>query len=139
MIGHTKLEKIRELIDEIADTQDDHKIKELQELTGKAVTVEDCLEYWSWTTLEDLARSFLMPEPKYEGLNDHQLAEIIQKIYTCAYDEAETEFQLKVLEIETGLSNISDYIFYPDEVDLDENADLPEITAKILADRKKER
>lgn len=141
MTEHSKLEKVMKLIDEIADYPDSHRIKELEaelsELTGKVITADDCLEYWSWTSLEELAQSFLMPEPEATGLNDYQLAEIIQKIYECEYSEAETEFQLKVLEKETGLPNVSDYIFYPDEIGLDENADISEITAKILADRLK--
>jgi len=39
------------------------------------------------------------------------------------------------LELETGISNISDYIFYPDAAGLNRDADEPEIIAKILEDR----
>ncbi len=141
-IDNTRLISVMEIIDEIANINDDNKIAELEvklrEITGKKdINASDCLEYWGWTSLEELARSFLNPTPEFKGLNDDQLSEIIEKICECEYSESETDFQLKVLEKETGLSNISDYIFYPDEIGLDIDADTSEIIAKILADRKK--
>lgn len=141
-IDNAKLKRVMEIIDEIAASKAKDSIaeleKELRELTGKAdIRAEDCFEYWAWTSAEDLARTFLLPVPEYKGLTDDELAEIVGKICRCEYSEAEMDFQLKLLKKETSISNISDYIFYPDKVGLDRNADISEITAKILADRNK--
>lgn len=76
-----------------------------------------------------------MPAPEKQGLSDDELTDIITKIIKCEYDEAETDYQLKVLERETGLINISDYIFYPDEVGLAFNAGINDIVSKILSDK----
>ncbi|MBQ1992188.1 MAG: hypothetical protein II233_05365 [Clostridia bacterium] len=76
-----------------------------------------------------------MSTPKKQGLSDAELTDIITKIIKCEYDEAEIDYQLQVLECETGLINISDYIFYPDEVGLAFNAGITEIVSKILSDK----
>ena len=141
IIDRTKLDAVMKLIDEIADSDDAHQITvletKLREITGKPdIQASDCLAYWSWTSLEELARTFLMPAAEHQGLQDDELAAIIAKICTCEYSESETDYQLKVLERETGLINLSDYIFYPDKVGLDMDAGSAEIIAKILADRK---
>lgn len=142
-IDEQKLKPTMELIDAIADEAETggEKVPELVEklraVTGKPeLRAEDCMEYWGWTDLEDLAVRFLTPEPKKQNLSDEQLSEIIHKICAVEYDEPEMDYQLKVLEQETGLGNITDYIFYPDEVGLDFEAGEEEIIAKILADRK---
>ncbi|MDE5782565.1 MAG: hypothetical protein K2I03_14005, partial [Lachnospiraceae bacterium] len=57
--------------------------------------------------------------------------------YNQIEDEAELDYWMNVLEIETGLNNITDYIFYPDLVGLELDASLDEIIAKILIDKKK--
>lgn len=46
------------------------------------------------------------------------------------------DYMLKVLEVETGLDNITDYVYYPEEVGLDPDASFEEIVEKILLDRK---
>lgn len=58
-----------------------------------------------------------------------------EKIANVEYSESEMDYQLDVLEKETGLINVSDYIFYPNLIGLELNADVQEIIAKILADR----
>ncbi|MEE5992359.1 MAG: hypothetical protein V3G42_03860 [Oscillospiraceae bacterium] len=140
MNSDAKLQEIMQIIEKITDFGDSEKadklLLELREITGnQTISVNDCLEYWGWTSLEELARSFCMPEPDFKGLTDEQLAEIIRKISECQYSESEMDFQLKVLEKETGLSNISDYIFYPDIIGFDKNAEISKIITKILADR----
>ena len=135
-----KIKRLMKIIDEIAESTDTDKIKELEaevrDISGRTDIYADAFfEYWSWTSLEDLARSILMPEPVYKGLDDEQLAEIISKICECQYSESEMDYQLKVLKLETGIADVSDYIFYPDNVGLNMNADTTEIIAKILADR----
>lgn len=78
--------------------------------------------------------------PKKCGMTDGQLTELIRRISELDFDvpqnalEATNDYFLEVLEIETGLDNVSDYIYWPDVVGLDLHAGLDEITAKILAD-----
>lgn len=125
-IDNQKLAGVMELIDRIADefatgTNANEEIAiyehQLKQLTGKDdINTESFAEYWGWTTLEDLARSLLMPTPVYKGLSDNELTDIVTKIINCEYSESETDYYLNALEIETGLINISDYIFYPETV-----------------------
>ena len=141
-IDKSMLIKVMQLIDEIAGSSDENRIKqleaELREITGKSeINASDCFEYWSYTSLEELSRTFLMPVPEYRGLSDGQLAEIVTNICEARYSEAENDHQLKVLKTETGISNISDYIYYPEKVGLNKNADSDEITAKIILDKKR--
>lgn len=145
-IDNTKLSAVKELIDRIADeiatgTNANEEIAiyeyQLKELTGKSdIDANSFAEYWEWTTLEDLAYSVLMPVPACKGLSDDEIADIVTKIINCEYSEPETDYYLKALELETGLVNISDYIFYPDSVGLSLQADISEIISKILSDRK---
>ena len=140
-IDEAKLEMVMEIIDNIAKSNDTDSIKiletKLRELTGKVdINATDCFEYWSWTSLKELALIFLTPAPKHNGLNDDQLAEIITKIYKCEFSDSEMNHYLNVLKTETRLTNVSDYIFYPNKIGLDRNADVAEIIAKIFSDRK---
>lgn len=73
------------------------------------MAVTDFKRYWSYTDLDMIAKTALMPKPKKTGLSDGQIAEIVTKIYKAEYDEAEMDCFLKVLQAETGAS--SDYIF----------------------------
>ena len=136
-----KLKKVMELIEEVANSHDENQIKkwvtELREITGNPdINAIDCMDYWSWTSLEDLGLTFLIPAPVRQGLDDEQLADIIKKLYNAEYSQSETDHQINVLKKETGISNISDYIYWPDQVGLERNADESEIIAKILSDKK---
>ncbi len=141
-VSDEKLKQVREIIEKIANSRDEAEIKELEAglrgITGRAdISASDCFEYWSYTGLTDLAMTFLLPEPVKKGLDDDRLAEIIENIWFARYSCSETHYQLKVLKIETGLSNISDYIYYPDTVGLDPDAGVWTIIEKILEDRNK--
>ena len=140
MDDKTKLKKVMELIDKIVDSDNGDDIvrmeSELRKITGKSdLSANDCREYWGWTTLEELAKRFLMPVPQVQGLSDEELAVIVEKIANVEYSESEMDYQLEVLEKETGLINVSDYIFYPNLIGLKLDADISEIISKILADR----
>lgn len=74
-----------------------------------------------------------MPVPVKENLTDLQIKDIVINI--LKHSEAETNWWLNYLEINTGLSNLSDYIFYPDIVGLDANSTLEQIADKIIADK----
>lgn len=146
-IDRTKLDEVKELIDKAAELLEssrgertpelDRIESRLRELTGRPdLDAGEFAEYWGWTSLESFAEMVLMPIPKKSGLSDEELTEIIAKICKAEYTEAEIDYYLKLLESETGLDNVSDYIYYPDEVGLDMQADIPEIIAKILEDRR---
>ena len=68
-------------------------------------------------------------------MSDEEIREIIKNICKVIYDEVETEYWIEVLTIGTDLSNLSDYMFYPDSVGLKFNATYDEIIDKILLDR----
>ncbi|MBR1528637.1 MAG: hypothetical protein IJ642_04975 [Oscillospiraceae bacterium] len=127
-ISQEKFSELSNLIEQI--NQADHPEEfeaQLQILTGKpGLSVSEVLEYWGYTSLEDLVSSLLMPEPEKQNLSDSELAEIITAVYECRYSQAEMDYLLQVLRIETGWQDISDLIFYP-EID-----ELSAIIRKIL-------
>ncbi len=117
--------------------------KQLCEITGNEnLCIRDYNAYWSYTSLETVAYSALFQPPAKTGMTDAQITELIQRIYKLDFDvpgkelEAVSEYFLEVLAVETGLHNVSDYIYCPNEIGLDLHADLEEITARILADSK---
>lgn len=147
-IDETKLPAVMELIEKAAalmaekDCEDDKDAKreladlqkDLRELSGnKKLQIKDFQRYWSYTSLETMARKALMaPPPKCE-LTDAQIKEIVLNI--LKFKEAEMDWWLKYLKINTGLDNLTDYIFYPDFFGLDPQANLEQIADKIIADR----
>lgn len=146
-IDRSKMDEVMELIDKAADllessrgerTPELDKIeRRLRELTGRPdLDAEEFAEYWGWTSLENFAETVLMPIPEKSGLSDEELAEIIAKVCRAELKESEIDYFIKLLKVETGLEDVSDYIYYPDSVGLDMDADIPEIAAKILKDRK---
>ena len=75
-----------------------------------------------------------MPVPMKEDLTEFQIKEIVTNI--LKHSEAEMDWWLNYLKVNTGLDNLTDYIFYPDFVGLDPQATLEQIADKIIADRK---
>ena len=115
--------------------------KQLREITGnEKLQITDFNAYWSYTSLETVARNTLHQPPKKCGMTDEQLTDLIRRISELDFDvpenalEATTDYFIHVLEVETGLDDVSDYIYCPEEFGLDLHAGLDEITAKILAD-----
>ena len=114
---------------ELANLQTD-----LRELSGnEELQIKDFQRYWSYTDLETMARKALMAPPSKGKLTDAQLKEIVLNI--LKFREAEMDWWLKYLKINTGLDNLTDYIFYPDFFGLDRKATLEQIADKIIADR----
>ena len=135
------IDRIAEILETGADEEYDNEFNNLQirlgELTGKSdINISSFAEYWSWTSLEELARSVLMPIPEKQGLSDEEIAEIVTDICECEYGDSELGYYLELLKLETGLVNISDYIFYPNMVGLEYNANTDDIVDKIILDRK---
>lgn len=149
VIDEAKLPEVMDIIEAAAELMDKRdynsdaaiisKLEEYQKrliaITGNdKLEIEDFREYWGWTSLETVARKVLMPPPEKTEVTDEQINEIVTNIMSL--EEEEMDWQLKFLEINTGLDNLTDYIFYPDLVGLDRNADLNQIANKIIADRK---
>ena len=135
------IDRIAEIFETGAKEEYDDEFNNLQirlrELTGKPdIDISSFAEYWSWISLEDLARSVLMPTPEKKGLSDEEIAEIVTDICECEYSDSELGYYLELLKLETGLVNISDYIFYPNMVGLEYSADVSDIVEKVLLDRK---
>lgn len=149
VIEEAKLPAVMKIIDEAAalmeekDCQADQTARQaleklqsnLRDITGNpAIQISDFREYWGYTSLETVARGALLRPPEKEELSDAQIKEIVLNILN--HEEAEMDWWLACLRINTGLHNLTDYIFYPDQAGLDEEADLAQIADKILADRK---
>lgn len=148
-IDETKLPDVMEIIDKAAslmaekECENDKEAKndlakfqkELREVTGnKKLQIKDFQRYWSYTDLETMARKALMSPPLKNNLTNTQIKEIVLDISN--HKEAEMDWWLMYLKINTGLENLTDYIFYPDLVGLDLQATLEQIADKIIADRK---
>lgn len=149
VIDEAKLPEVMDIIEDAAELMDKRdynsdaavrsKLEEYQKrliaVTGNdKLEIEAFREYWGWTSLETVARKALMPPPEKTEVTDEQIKEIVTNI--TSLEEEETDWYLEFLKINTGLDNLSDYIFYPDLVGLDRNADLNQIADKIIADRK---
>lgn len=149
VIEESKLPEVMDIIEDAAELMDKRdynsdaavrsKLEEYQKrliaVTGNdKLEIEAFREYWGWTSLETVARKALMPPPDKTEVTDEQIKEIVTNI--TSLEEEETDWYLEFLKINTGLDNLSDYIFYPDLVGLDRNADLNQIADKIIADRK---
>ena len=76
---------------------------------------------------------FLYYHP-FVAQHGEQLKEIV--LHILKFGEGERDWWLEYLEINTGLDNLTDYIFYPDLIGLDFDATLEQIADKIIADRK---
>ena len=116
--------------EELAGLQQD-----LRELSGnERLRITDFQRYWSYTSLETIARKALMAPPSKSNVTNEEIKEIVLGI--LKHSEAEMDWWLEYLKINTGLANLSDYIFYPNLVGLDLQATLEQIADKIIADRK---
>lgn len=113
--------------------------KKLHTITGnKSRSIKQFIAYNAFTDLRTAAEMALMPNPVKAGLTDKQLSEIISNICSVKYSEAEMDYFLEILEVETGLDNVSDYIFYPDIIDPPVEDNEEAIIARILADKNNE-
>lgn len=57
-------------------------------------------------------------------------------ICECNYSESENDYYIKLLKMETGLTDLTDYIYYPNKIGLKLDAEPNDIADKILLDRK---
>lgn len=154
-IDETKIPSVMEMIKKAAELMEEKDCegdgyakrnlaelqRKLREAAGnKKLQIMSFQKYWSYTDLETMARKALMAPPLKGELSDAHLKEIVLNIMN--HNEAEMDWWLEYLEINTGLDNLTDYIFYPDLVglsladDLSLEAELDQIADKIISDRK---
>lgn len=69
-------------------------------------------------------------------MTDNEIRETLRKIYDCEFSEEDNDYWIERLEKETGLVNISDYIYWSDLVGLDKDCSVDEITDRIISDIK---
>lgn len=135
------IEKVASLMAERDCVQDQKAREELAELQDRLrelarnqrLQIIDFQRYWSYTSLETMARKALMAPPSKDNVSDEQIKEIVLGI--LKHEEAEMDWWLEYLKVNTGLVNLTDYIFYPNLVGLDMQATLEQIADKIIADR----
>lgn len=107
----------------------------LQKITGKKLeNMESFRKYWEFTTLEDVAKKTLMPVPLHENLSNEQIKDIIINLFD--HKEFEIGWYIDYLKVNTGIINISDYIYYPESVGIAYNASMNQIAERIIEDRK---
>lgn len=148
IIDETKLSETMRIIEKAAefmaenDCENDKKAQEILEklqqdlriiTKNSKLEIRDYQRYWSATDLETVAKGALMPVPIKEDLTDVQIKEIVVNI--LKHDETEMNWWFHYLKVNTGLDNITDYIFYPDIVGMDCNSSLEQIADKIIADK----
>ena len=103
--------------------------KELTEITGKQQNIEDYRYYSEVTSLQEIAKSALMPSPqKEDNISENKIREVV--LTFLKKSESEQGYWLKWLKINTGCS--SDYIFYPESVGLPRAASMEQIAEKII-------
>ena len=81
-----------------------------------------------------MARKTLMAPPSKSNVTNEESKEIVSGI--LKHSEADMDWWLEYLKINTGLVSLTDCIFYPNLVGLDLQATLEQIADKIIADRK---
>lgn len=86
--------------------------QELRSLTGNPdIEINSFQDYWEVTDLTTMAKGVLYGVVPKETVSDEQIKEIV--LHILDYDEAEMEYWIRYLKVNTGLKNLSDYIFYP--------------------------
>ena len=115
-INENDIDKVKKLIDIIADNLDRdcrNELDELQSLTGKLHSVEEFAEYWGWTDLDNLARISLTPEPPCVSDLDRAELEtiigIIKESFISGEDNKERYYE-ELLHKSLSIPNVLSYI-----------------------------
>lgn len=132
-----KLEKTMEIIRKAEEIMENEGIteavkeleKELTEITGRQQNIEDYRYYSEVTSLKEIAKSALMPEPqKEDNVAEDKIREVVMTFDSKG--ESEQGYWLKWLKVNTGCN--SDYLFYPEFVGLPRDATMEQIAGKII-------
>lgn len=155
-IDESQMAEVMELIDRAASVMEENmgsedpavkrELKELQrrlrEITGnKKLKVSEFQQYWSYASLETMAKKALRHPPQKCNVTDEEIKNIVVTVFSASYIksnpniEADMDYWLEFLRINTGLDNLSDYIFYPDLIGMERSSSLEQIADRINVDR----
>lgn len=113
------------------------KLVQLKKFAKKDISAMEFYHYWNHSSLEDVAKELIMPEPPY--LNDitkEELTEVINEFFTLEnIEDFHESYYIELLEKSFGLNDISNYIFYPDLKGIEDEP--LKIAEKIIEDSKK--
>jgi len=153
IIDEGRLNRAMELINRAAELMEEDYNKNLEEaeelgrqleiLAGKKIDIIEFNCYWSHSSLDDVAKSVLMPEPEQCDLTNDEIRDILIHFfdYLGQYGEAVSNYIIAFLALNTGLSNMIEYIYFSDEVGLELDNSMGEeeylnlIADKIIEDR----
>lgn len=148
IIDEEKLNRAKELINRAAVLMEEDynaNLEEVEELggqletlAGKTIDIFELNCYWSHSSLDDVAKSVLMPEPEQCDLTNDDIKDILVHFYDYIgqYGEAVADYIVAFLALNTGLSNMMEYIYFPDEVGLElDNSMSQEEFLNIIADK----
>lgn len=122
-INTEKIERVKTLIDNIAESTDgdfNDELKELECITGKSHQSIDFVEYWGWTDLDSLAEKTLMPEPPYvKDLTPKEVKEIVLIIKEClvTVEENKAEYYIELLHKSLSLPNVIEFVMQDIDVE----------------------
>ncbi len=122
-IDNTKLETVKGLIDNIAESINSDCSRELEELshiTGKTHQLMEFAEYWGWTDLDTIAETALMPQPPcMRDLTRDEVAEIVSLIrdYEISCEDAKAEYYMELLHRSLVIADVMTYIMSGDDVE----------------------
>ena len=110
-------------------------------MENKKLKVSGFQQYWAYTSLETMAKKALRLPPQKCDVTDEQIKEIVVTVFGKEYIvsnpdiEADMDYWLEFLRVNTGLDNVSDYIFYPDLLGMRRDSSLEQIADRVNADR----
>lgn len=122
-IDKNKIEAVKSLIDNIAESINSDCSRELEELsriTGKTHQPMEFAEYWGWTDLDTIAETALMPQPPcMRDLTSDEVAEIVSLIrdYEISCEDAKAEYYMELLHRSLAIANVMSYIMSGDDVE----------------------
>lgn len=118
-IESEKLDKVKNLIDFVAENPNRDVGSELQELnriTGKIHVGSEFAEYWGATDLDTMARKALTPEPPcVRDLKRNEIIEIVSIIKSSLIsDDNKAEYYIGLLHKSLSLPDVLKYIRFED-------------------------
>ncbi len=146
LADENKLDEVMDIIDKAAELMDsgtaltDKSITGLKErldgLTGKDNDMELFREYWGHSSLKEMAEAALVTDTEQgSSMSDDEIREIVRKICANEFSDGQLPAVFDAVGAAVGRNNISDYIYWPTDVGLANDATPRQIAEKIIADR----
>ena len=118
-IDTSKLEDVKQLIDDIAEDIEDcaEKLQALEQITGRHHEAMEFAEYWGWTDLDTLAKVTLTPQPPcVRDLTLEEVTELVEIITNSLVEgeDAKAEYYMEVLHRSLSLSDVMSFVMSDD-------------------------